>query len=348
MGGLARLDPTDRRIVDRLQAGVPLEDRPYHRLAHDLDLPPGQLLDRLERLRAPGRIVREISGIFDAPSLGYAQALVALAVPEDKLLSAGQIAASHPGVSHCYQRRDEWNLWLTLAVSDLSPLGLEGTVDRIAALGGAAGRMILPTLRRYKLNVRFRLSQEGLAAGAHHPSPAPSARPAAQGPLPPLSQALRRAVRALQEDLPNVEAPFAPLARKAQMDVAELLDAGGQLLAQGRMRRYAGVVRHRQAGAAENVMVVWQTDQPDVSGPAAAACPAVSHCYLRPAGPNWPYVLYTMIHGPSRQACLEAMDSLARGPAMGPGRALWTVAELAKKRTRYFTDDEQAWESARL
>jgi DNA-binding Lrp family transcriptional regulator len=235
----------------------------------------------------------------------------------------------------------------------------------MARLAGATGQMILPTLKRYKLKVRFPLST-GRAEEPDESDPstnAPVGRPGSKRAAPPevplaaptsadtprrpaMTEADRHAIRALQVDLPNIPEPLAELAGAEGMDLAALLDAAASLRRTGRLRRYAGVVRHRQAGAAANVMVAWQSDNPDAAGHAAATEDAISHCYLRPARPGWPYVLYTMVHGSSRPACLAVIDRLARRPEMGPHRALWTRAELAKKRARLFTADERAWEDA--
>jgi len=329
----------DQRLLQRVEDGVPLVREPYAELARQLNCGESTVLDRLRELRGDGGVVREVSAIFDLPRLGYAQSLVALAVDAGGLDAGGRIVADHPGVSHCYARDDEWDLWFTLAVSPASRLGLEGTVDRLAGRCGTRKRMILPTLRRYKLHVR-------LAASAAPPNEPPAPPRDEKRPPLELSDAQRRAVRALQLDLPNRSDPFAPLAKQANLPADELLVHAADLLAAGAMRRYAAVLRHHRAGYPANVLVVWKVGETaaDAAGAICAQQPAVSHCYLRPASERWPYALYTMIHGRSRQDCEMTVEELLAKTGLREHRQLWTTREFKKQRVRLFDDEEATWE----
>ena len=280
------MDELDRQLLNSIQADVPLVARPFGQLAGRLGCDEAAVLDRIAALRQTG-IIRDISAIFDAVALGYHQALVALSVPADGLDQAGQIAASHPGISHCYGRSGEMNLWLTLATSPHSRLGLEASAELLARLVGATRHMVLPTIRRYKLQVRFDVEGDeptpaqgtGSAApqeqgacprssNTHQHAPDPSAnsgdrhhrpggtarRDYGASPLPPLSDTQIRAIRALQIDLPGLTEPFAPLAAAEAFDVDTLLDCGREMLESGHMRRYAAVLHHRAAGSKANVL----------------------------------------------------------------------------------------------
>ena len=114
------MDELDRRLLNEIQRQVPLVREPFAQLAAMLGCDEGPVLRRVEALRHGEGVIREISGIFDAVALGYHQALVAMRVPPERLDGAGAAAAGHPGVSHCYARDGEVNLWLTLAVSPAS------------------------------------------------------------------------------------------------------------------------------------------------------------------------------------------------------------------------------------
>ncbi len=347
----------DRSLLAAVERRVPLVREPYAQIAADLGAAEDHVLARLAALRGPGGLVREISALFDAAALGYDQALVAMVVPPEKLDAAGRTAAAHPGVSHAYGREGEYDLWLTLAVSPGSRLGLDRAAERLAAACGAACHLVLPALKRYKLDVRF-------AGGAAASEEAPPADAPRGGP-PKLTGRQRRAVSALQADLPNRPDPFAPLAGAAGLDADDLLVAAADFLAAGWMRRYAAVLRHRRMGAAANVLVAWRVDaaRADAAGAAAAAIEEVSHCYLRPARPGWPYTLYTMVHGRSRDDCRHTVSRLAAAlPASGaPSRPtdqptggptdqsspalLWTLSEYAKRRIRLFCPAEAEWEA---
>lgn len=363
-----------RRLIALVQDCVPLVREPYAALADLLGRDEEWVLDQLAELRGPADIIREVSGIFAAAALGYEQALVAMQVPPDRLDRAGQSVAEHPGVSHCYARAGAVNLWFTLATSPASRLGLAGTAGRLAHLAGAEDHMLLPALRRYKLHVRFGGDQEAEeawpdpAAGPAGVCPAPDAEPARAGPAPgesgrapsprrdperaraaatQLGDEQIRAVRALQLDLPMRRDPFGPIAAAEGLDPDMLLVHGADFLVAGWMRRYAAVLRHQAAGAPCNVLVAWAVDPAvaDVAGFRCAQVPAVSHCYLRPARPRWPYTLYTMIHGRGEQDCAAVIDEIAATTGLHRHVRLWTTAEYAKRRVRFFTPAEAAWEA---
>ena len=345
------MDELDRQLLNAIQSRVPLVARPFATLADGLGCDESTVIDRVANLRGDG-IIREISAIFDAVKLGYRQALVAMSVPPDQLDRAGEITAAHPGVSHCYGRAGDVNLWLTLAISPRSPLGLEGSAELLARLAGATGHMVLPTLRRYKLQVRF-----DMESGA--PAPAPSAddeqAPGATGPAgpadptaaPDLTDTQLRTIRALQIDLPAKAEPFAEIAAAESLDTDALLTTGQKFLDDGFMRRYAAVLYHRAAGSKANLLVAWRADAAlaDAAGPKAARVPGVSHCYLRPAGPDWPYTVYTMIHGRSQQDCLMAAEQIVATTELSDHVELWTTAEYKKRRVPLFGPEEAQWEA---
>jgi DNA-binding Lrp family transcriptional regulator len=350
------MDELDRRLLNEVQRQVPLVREPFAQLAMQLGCDEGPILRRIEALRHGEAVIREISGIFDAVALGYQQALVAMRVPPERLDEAGQAVARHPGVSHCYARDGDVNLWLTLAVSPASRLGLAGTARRLARLCGAGQAMLLPTLRRYKLQVRFDMDDAAPAdpegaghdAGTAARAESPAAGPAGHSARPPaqLSDEQVRAIRALQVDLPARSDPFAPLAAAQGLEADMLLVHAADFIAAGWMRRYAAVLYHRAAGSTHNVLVAWMV--PDAAADAAGARCAelddVSHCYLRPAAPGWPYTLYTMIHGRSRQDCRMTIDEIVTTTGMLAHAELWTVREYKKQRMKLFAEAEKEWE----
>ena len=340
------MDDLDRRLLNLIQDAVPLVREPFAELAARLGCEERRVLGRVSALREDG-VIREISGIFDAGRLGYEQALVAMRVPPDRLEQAGRLAAAHPGVSHCYGREADVNLWLTLAVSPRSRLGLGPTAKLLASRCGAAAPMVLPTLRRYKLRVRFDVAGERPAAGAPRDAePEGAAGPPAAKHAPPLDDEQLRAIRGLQADLPCCRDPFAQLAAEQGLHADMLLVHAADFLAAGWLRRYAAVLHHRAAGAAANVLVAWAAGEADAdaAGRRCAELPAVSHCYLRPAAPGWPYNLYTMVHGRSREDCRLTIEEILGTTSLVRHVELWTAREFKKQRVGLFTGEEAAWE----
>ena len=333
----------DRLTLQMIQARVPLVREPYARLAAELECDEGDLLDRLSRLRAADGVVREISGVFDAGSLGYRQVLAAFAVGSAGMDGAGQAVAAHPGVSHCYARQGRYDLWFTLAVSPASSLGMEATLARLADQANARASLMLPATRCYKLRLTMPLLMNGL--DLDETSLEPPVGPFPPRPAPPSEEQVR-AVRALQVDLPNRPDPFSGLAELHGLGADMLLVHAADLLAAGRMRRYAAVLRHRAAGAMANVLVAWRADPQaaEAAGIAAAQVQAISHCYLRRQEVDWPYSFYTMIHGRDRPSCLRTIDHVAAVTGLEDRAELWTVKEYKKQRVRFFTDHESKWE----
>jgi hypothetical protein len=82
-------------------------------------------------------------------------------------------------------------------------------------------------------------------------------------------------------------------------------------------------------------------------GARMASFRGVSHCYQRPTYEDWPYSVFTMAHGRSKEECDAVLDSIAEDCGIdADGRAtLYSSTEYKKIRLRYFTDEYSAWEA---
>ena len=123
-----------------------------------------------------------------------------------------------------------------------------------------------------------------------------------------------------------------------------------QFLDSGKMRRFAAVLHHRTAGFSANAMGVWAVPGDDAevdrAGELMAGFRAVSHCYRRPTYPDWPYNIFTMVHGKSREDCEQSLAAIAAKTNIRDHGALYSTREYKKVRVRYFTPEEAAWETA--
>lgn len=291
------------------------------------------------------RVIRQISAIFDTRCLGYASSLVAARIAPEKLDAAVAAINSHPGVSHNYLRNHEFNLWYTIAVPPISKLGLEGTVNLLHKLSGAETTRLLPTLRLFKIGVRFDL--EGSSRPGDRSMPAYTE--ANRTETRPLSAEEIGFVRHMQRDLALVPEPFVAVADELGMSFEEAATMHEAFLANGRMRRFAAVLHHRKAGFGANAMGVWAGPQDDPAalrrlGETMAGYRAVSHCYQRPSYPDWPYNLFTMVHGKNQQECEQTLAAIAGATGITDRHALYSTQEFKKVRVRYFTEAEVAWE----
>jgi len=142
------MNQVEAQLLDLIQQGIPLCERPFSQIGEQVGLSEDEVIQQLSDLKkAPRRVIRQISAIFDSASLGYRSTLVAAKVDPEHLDRAAAIISRHPGVSHNYERVNAYNLWYTLAVPPDSELGLQGTVDLLHQLSGATATRMLPTLK---------------------------------------------------------------------------------------------------------------------------------------------------------------------------------------------------------
>ena len=115
------------------------------------------------------------------------------------------------------------------------------------------------------------------------------------------------------------------------------------------MRRFSAVLYHRKAGFRANAMGVWKVPEEriDEIGNMFAHYQAVSHCYQRPTYPDWPYSIFTMAHGRSKEECDAILDAIAEETGVEERATLYSSTEFKKIRLLYFTDDFKNWEAAR-
>ena len=338
------MDDHDKRLLNVIQAGFPLVSRPFQALGVPLELSEGEVIDRIGALKQR-KIIRQISAIFDTRSLGYRSSLVAMRVQPDRLEAGAAAVNSHPGVSHNYKRNHAFNLWFTLAVPPTSDL--EWSVQHLHAMAGADSTRILPTLRLFKIGVQ--LDMEGKSGAerveSHEAGYSDLRRPAAgRDGLRPIDLA---AIRELQEDLPLIPEPYRPMAERIGIPEEALFEGAAQLTAQGYLRRMAAVLHHRQAGFQANAMGVWVVppDRTEEIGRVMSSFKAVSHCYLRPTYPDWPYNIFTMVHGQKAQDCLEVISAISQATGITEFALLYSTKEYKKIRLKYFTPELDEWEA---
>ena len=164
-------------------------------------------------------------------------------------------------------------------------------------------------------------------------APAPVHTPA---PMPGVIDATDRAIiRATQAGLPLCTHPFHAVADSLGLAPADVLARMRRMLADGVLRRIAAVPDHYRLGYTANGMSVW--DVPDDAigrvGPEIGALTFVSHCYHRPRlPPDWPYNLFAMVHGRSRDAVEAGVAEIAArlGPLDRGHEILYSTRILKK------------------
>jgi siroheme decarboxylase len=340
-GAAVPLDDLDKKLLNLMQGSFPLEPRPYARVADLAGVSEDETLARVEQL-IRDRIIRQVTPIFDTRALGYSSMLVAAKVDPDNPHRAANVINSHPGVSHNYLRNHDFNIWFTIATEPDSRLGLEGTLEVLAAEAGAESVRQLPTLKMFK--IRMDLEMEGDTGALA--SPAEAVEPAEMDPQP-YDDFDIAVIRALQGDMPVVSEPYAPAAAELGVPQEKLLDHLGGMCERRLLRRVAAILFHRRAGFSANGMGVWKVPAGEELeyGKRMAAFRGISHCYQRPTYADWPYSVFTMAHGRSKEECDAILDAIAADTGIGERATLYSSTEFKKVRLLYFTDDFKRWEA---
>jgi DNA-binding Lrp family transcriptional regulator len=324
-------------ILSRIQKKFPLVQKPFETIADELGISEDEVLSILQKEKSDG-IIRQTSAIFDTKRLGYKSSLVAFKVPVQKIDRAVEIINSHPGISHNYERNHSFNIWFTLGVPPNSELGLEKTVEIIAKLTEAEDYIMLPTLKLFKINVKLNTTgnddkKEKVKKVVH-----------SDIELTPLHHDI---IRLAQYDIDIVSEPFADIIEEIGTDYDTFFNILSELQEAGVMRRFASILNHRKAGFNANAMVVWDIDEDNGEsiGADAAAFSAVSHCYLRPKYDNWPFNLFTMVHGKTADETNAIIEDMAKEIPSKSYMPLYSSREFKKIRIEYFTPACSEWES---
>lgn len=325
-----QLDAVDKKLLNEIQWVFPLVDRPYAEVAEKHGVSEQDVMRRVTALKKLG-LIRQINAIFDTRRLGYKSALVAFAVTPDKLNIVADRINEHPGVSHNYERNHEFNMWFTLAVPPGSDMKQD--LDRMAALDGVIKFRVLPTLKLYKIGVRLDMVNED----ADKPKPTDEVKELNPEKVQ-LSERDKEFIRELQKDLAVIPEPFKELADNLGITTSELFAKAKEYEGIGIMRRFAAILRHRDAGFVANGMVVWHVpeDKIDEVGFKLAAFPQVSHCYRRPDYPDWRFNLFSMVHARSLDAAEKMAVEMSDTIGIQDYQILFSSREFKKERVKYF------------
>jgi DNA-binding Lrp family transcriptional regulator len=309
-------------------------------VATEAQLTEEETLARVQRL-LDERIIRQVTPIFDTRALGYSSMLVAAKVDPEHPWRAANVINAHPGVSHNYLRNHEFNIWFTIATEPDSTLGLQGTLEVLAREAGAESVRQLPTLKLFK--IRMDLEME---AGTDALAKAAEAVEPAETEPQPYDEFDKDVIRALQGDLPVISEPYAPAAEVLGIPQAQLLAHLEQMRERRLLRRVAAILFHRRAGFSANGMGVWKVPDERILelGKRMASFRGISHCYQRPTYADWPYSVFTMAHGRSKEECDAILDSIASDTGIDERSTLYSSTEFKKIRLLYFTSEHRDWE----
>jgi len=331
--GIASRQSPSFRLLNEYQRGFPLVAEPFAAVGAECGLAEERVLDALRAWTLSG-VVSRVGAVF-APRRVGASALAALAAPAAELDAIAARVSAIDEVNHNYQREHRFNLWFVITAA--SPQRLRQIVEGIERDTGCAV-IVLPLEHEFHIDLGF-----DLGGAARDPAGATiAALPQVEEAACALPGIERRLMLALQGGLPLVPRPFDALGRRVGLSEAMVIELIGRWLDDGLVKRFGVVVRHHELGFRANAMCVWDVPDGRVGdlGRLLAGEPAVTLCYRRRrAVPDWPYNLFCMIHGRSRDAVHEARDAIAARLGLDdwPHAVLFSCRRFKQQGARYLT-----------
>lgn len=316
--------PLEFTLLNEWQREFPITAQPFGQLGAGVGAGETAVLSTLRRLQARGAISR-VGAVF-APRRVGASTLAALAAPAERLERIAAQVSARPEVNHNYQREHHYNLWFVATAADQATLAAA-----LAAIESETGCAVisLPLEQEYHIDLGFDLS----SAHKHHADipGTPAREPDA---------AEKRLIACLQPGIELVPRPFARLGERVGMSEAEVLARIAGWLEEGMIKRFGVVVRHHELGYRANAMVVFDVPDADVDriGGQFAGAAGVTLCYRRRRSlPHWPFNLYCMVHGRSREEVQPVIDGLSSMAGL-PGQALFSTRRFKQCGARYFVE----------
>ena len=145
------MDELERAIVNRLQGGFPLSERPFAEAARELGIDEATLITKLQAMLEAGTLTR-FGPMYDAERLGGAFTLCAMSVPAADFERVAALVNAHPEVAHNYERAHRYNMWFVIAAAaraQIAPL--------IAAIEAETGCPVLNLPREQEYFIELRL-----------------------------------------------------------------------------------------------------------------------------------------------------------------------------------------------
>jgi siroheme decarboxylase len=318
------VDNIELKLLGLLQNGFPLTNEPFSDMGIKLSISGDDVIHHINILKKKG-IVRQISPVLDARKIGYQSTLVAMKIPPHGIGKVESFLIGHPGVSHAYERDNDFNIWFTLSLPANTDIQIE--LKRVATTVGAESIFDLPAVKVYKLRTNFSDDTDSYALEK----------------INNLSERIemsiieRDIINALQEDLPLISNPFKGFADKVGISVDSMLSICHSLLKRGVIRRYGASINHYRAGYKANAMTCWYVPPEKITAFVnnVTSLSQVSHCYERKTNSHWHYNVFVMVHGYDRSICSDTINKISSGNDINDFAVLFSTREFKKTRIKY-------------
>ena len=153
---------------------------------------------------------------------------------------------------------------------------------------------------------------------------------------PMLDQVDQKLLDYLYDDLPDTEAPFEEAAREIGLSEPELFARLQQLMDDHVVRRVAACVAHRKIGICSNAVCAWRVppERVDEVGRTMASVAQVSKCYERETTSDWPYNMYSVVHGYTDDECEAMVEEIRQAVGIDDFVIAYSVREFKKQSAR--------------
>ena len=300
------LTPLAIDLINTVQGGFPLDERPFDRLAdmlsHRHGCSPGEIIDTLDKL-LHDRWLTRFGPLYDAAALGGGLTLAAVSVEEEHYDAVAELINAHPQVAHNYRREHQLNMWFVIATE--SPEAIATTIDEIRRETDLQV-FDFPKQREFYVGLWLKLDDGDVTTVPvpHHPVSAVYIEHAID----------RTLIRHTQAGLPLSLTPWTDIAVASGVDTGFVLQRMQHMLDAGIIRRIGLVPNHYKLGLRANGMTVWDVADDDIErvGNLIGQLDYVSHCYQRPRHqPEWRYNLFAMVHGHDHDGVDDKVASIA-------------------------------------
>jgi DNA-binding Lrp family transcriptional regulator len=331
------MDEKDRLLLICLQNGLPLTRRPFDVWSAKIGADSAELLVRIQRLTKE-RVLGGIKAVLDPRAFHYQSAWVAAKVRPEDLKSGTEVFWQHPGVVYSCEREHEFNVWFFIAV----PAGhdLELHVRCLEKISGAQRTLFMPVKKVLKGSDFSSSVDEGAFFAMDERFKMPKT-----GGSFDLTDEEIVMIRKLQEPFPLTDEPYQKIAAELGITEAQALEQIKALSVKGCLKRIGSFSKSSANFASSRALVVWQIPEEKIEriGPEIVGCEDVLCADLRPAFPEFPYSLYTMVRAgtpPELEATMRRMqDRIGKWPC----RELVITREFKKERVNYFPKGLDVW-----
>jgi DNA-binding Lrp family transcriptional regulator len=322
-----QLSQLERDFINRYQGDFPVQEQPFKFVAERLGCSEDELIKIVKNLKQE-KVLTRFGPLYDAARLGGGLTLAAISVPEESFDSVTQQVNSYAEVAHNYRREHELNMWFVLATE--TPLEISQVLSSIEKTTGLTVYNF-PKQHEFYIGLCFDISADNI----HETISFANESKKTSDDSFSLSELERKIIKQTQSGLPIIPRPYQKIASDIGCSTQDVIEGLNNMLDNGIIRRIGAVPNHFRLGCKANGMTVWDVPDEQVIelGEQIGQLGFVSHSYQRPRHlPLWPYNLFAMVHGHSREAVSEKTEQIKQilGEQCRAHEILYSTAILKK------------------